>query len=71
MVIKDQIAKEPLVPNPQAVLEKIQMLPAERIAEIEDFVEFITAREQERSLTRAASWCRTVRTFSVASCVFV
>lgn len=42
------------MPNPQALLEKIQALPVERIAEIEDFVEFIAAREQERSLTRAA-----------------
>ncbi len=41
--------------NTQALLEKIQALPLERIAEIEDFVEFITSREQERSLTRAAS----------------
>jgi hypothetical protein len=39
----------------QALLEKIQALPAERIAEVEDFVEFIAARERERSLTRAAA----------------
>lgn len=43
------------MPNAQALLEKIQALPVERIAEIEDFVEFIAAREQQRSLTRAAS----------------
>ena len=43
------------MPNAQALLEKIQALPLERIAEIEDFVEFITARERERSLTRAAA----------------
>jgi hypothetical protein len=30
-------------------------LPAERIAEVEDFVDFIAAREQERTLTRAAA----------------
>jgi hypothetical protein len=41
--------------NIQPLIEKIQALPVERIAEIEDFVEFITAREQVRSLTRAAS----------------
>ncbi len=40
--------------NAKALLKKIQALPAERIAEIEDFVEFIAVREQERSLTRAA-----------------
>ena len=43
------------MPNIQPLLEKIQALPVERIAEIEDFVEFIVAREQERSLIRAAS----------------
>ena len=43
------------MPNIQPLLEKIQALPVARIAEIEDFVEFIAAREQERSLTRAAS----------------
>ena len=43
------------MPIPQALLEKIQALPPERIAEIEDFVEFIAAREQERSLTCTAS----------------
>lgn len=42
------------MPDAQALLEKIQALPRERIAEIEDFVEFIAAREQERSLARAA-----------------
>ena len=42
------------MPNAQALLEKIEALPVERIAEIEDFVEFVAAREQERSLTRAA-----------------
>lgn len=43
------------MPNPQTLLEKIQALPVDRIAEIEDFVEFIAAREHERSLTRAAA----------------
>jgi len=43
------------MPNIQPLFEKIQALPAERIAEIEDFVEFIAARERERSLVRAAS----------------
>ena len=40
--------------NAKGLLDKIEALPAERIAEIEDFAEFIAAREQERSLTRAA-----------------
>lgn len=43
------------MPDTQALLERIQALPPERIAEVEDFVAFIAAREQERSLTRAAT----------------
>ena len=43
------------MPNPQTLIEKIQALPAERIAEVEDFVEFIASREQERAFTRAAA----------------
>jgi len=39
----------------EALMKKIQALPAGRIAEIEDFVAFIAAREQELSLTRAAA----------------
>jgi ABC-type glycerol-3-phosphate transport system substrate-binding protein len=42
------------MPNPHTLIEKIQALPADRIAEVEDFVEFIASREQERALTRAA-----------------
>lgn len=38
----------------RALIEKIEALPAERIAEVEDFVDFIRLREQERALTRAA-----------------
>ena len=41
--------------NTKALLKKIEALPDERISEIEDFVEFIAAREQERSLTHAAA----------------
>ncbi|HSU99866.1 MAG TPA: hypothetical protein VLI91_07155 [Roseiarcus sp.] len=39
----------------QALIEKIEALPAERIAEVEDFVDFIRLREQERALIRAGS----------------
>ena len=38
----------------KALLEKIRALPIERIAEIEDFVDFIAARELERVFIRAA-----------------
>jgi hypothetical protein len=39
----------------KTLIEKIAALPAERIAEIEDFVDFIRLREQQQSLTRAAA----------------
>jgi len=42
-------------PDTQALIEKIRKLPAERIAEVEDFVDFIRLREQQRALTRAAA----------------
>ena len=35
--------------------EKIQTLSAEQIVEVEDFVEFVRLRGQERAITRAAS----------------
>jgi hypothetical protein len=37
------------------LIDKIRALPAERIAEIEDFVDFIRLRRQKRTLTRAAA----------------
>jgi hypothetical protein len=39
----------------KTLIEKIEALPADRIAEIEDFVDFIRSRERERSLTAAAA----------------
>jgi hypothetical protein len=48
--------QEPFMPaDRQAPIEKIRALPAERIAEIEDFIDFICLRERERALTRAAA----------------
>jgi hypothetical protein len=41
--------------NAQALIDKIQTLPPDRLVEVEDFVDFIWQREQERSLTRAAA----------------
>ena len=41
--------------NAHALIAKIEALPADRLAEIEDFVDFIQQREQERALTRAAA----------------
>ena len=41
--------------NAQVLIEKIQALPPERMAEVDDFVDFLRLREQERCLTRAAA----------------
>lgn len=47
----------------QALFDKIQALPPERIAEIEDFVDFIASRTLGLALARAAM---TVSTASFA-----
>jgi len=43
------------MPDTHALMERIQALPPERIAEVEDFVAFIIAREQDRAVTSAAA----------------
>jgi hypothetical protein len=35
--------------NANVLLEKIQALPPERIAEVEDFVEFLTTKNRQRA----------------------
>jgi hypothetical protein len=37
------------------LIEKIQLLPPDRLAEVDDFVDFLSLREQERSLTQRAA----------------
>lgn len=39
----------------QILIEKIQMLPPERVAEVADFVEFLRLKEQDHQLLRAAA----------------
>ena len=39
----------------QELLAKIRRLPPERVAEVEDFVDFLRQRDEEQQLTRAAS----------------
>ena len=41
--------------NAQGLIEKIRTLPPERLVEVEDFVDFLRQRDQERALTRAAA----------------
>lgn len=38
----------------QALIEKLKRLPPERIAEVEDFVDFLQSRDEARGLTRSA-----------------
>jgi hypothetical protein len=39
----------------QELLAKIRSLPPERVAEVEDFVDFLRLRDEEKKLTQAAS----------------
>lgn len=41
--------------RPKTLIDKISALPLDRIAEIEDFVDFIGQREKGRSLSRMAA----------------
>ncbi|MBM3341026.1 MAG: DUF2281 domain-containing protein [Betaproteobacteria bacterium] len=42
-------------PNELVILEKLRSLAPERIAEVEDFVDFLRARQGERAITHAAT----------------
>ncbi len=39
----------------QGLIEKIKQLPPQRLAEVEDFVDFLRTRENEQHLTQAAA----------------
>lgn len=39
----------------QVLIDKIKRLPPQRMAEVEDFVDFLRAREDEQRLTHAAA----------------
>lgn len=41
--------------DPQGLIEKLKTLPPERVAEVEDFVDFLRARSAERAAVRAAA----------------
>ncbi len=41
--------------DPKALADKIAALPIDRIAEVADFVDFLSSRDQDRALIRAAS----------------
>lgn len=39
----------------QILIEKIKLLPPQRLAEIEDFVDFLLTRDDEQRLTQSAA----------------
>ena len=39
----------------ETLIQKIRNLPPERVAEVEDFVDFLTVRDQDRRLIQAAT----------------
>lgn len=41
--------------DPQALIEKLKRLPPERVAEVEDFVDFLSTRDDEHALVLAAT----------------
>lgn len=41
--------------SPKSLMDKISSLSGERLAEVEDFVDFIAGREETLGLTRAAA----------------
>ena len=40
--------------DPQTIIEKLKNLAPERIAEVKDFIDFPSARDEERVVTRTA-----------------
>lgn len=38
----------------EQIVCKLQTLPPERLGEVEDFIDFLSQREEDRQLTRAA-----------------
>jgi len=41
--------------DPHTLIEKLKNLPPERVAEVEDFVDFLRTRDGERAAVRAAT----------------
>jgi hypothetical protein len=39
----------------QVLIEKLKQLPPQRLAEVEDFVDFLRTRDDEQRLTQAAA----------------
>jgi hypothetical protein len=43
------------MPANQALIEKLNTLPIDRLREVEDFVDFLRSKDQDRALFRAAT----------------
>lgn len=43
------------MPATEALIEKINALPDQRVAEVEDFVDFIRLRDHDRALVRSTA----------------
>jgi len=41
--------------NEESILEKIKSLPPERVAEVEDFIDFLRVRAEEQRLVKSAT----------------
>lgn len=41
--------------NQEKLLEKIRALPPDKLTEVEDFVDFLAARDEDRRLSQAAA----------------
>lgn len=39
----------------RTLIDKLDQLPPERLAEVEDFIDFLRTRDQDHAVTRAAS----------------
>jgi len=44
-----------MIANTKLLIDKIQSLSPEKLAEVDDFVDFLRLKEQDRSLTRLAT----------------
>jgi hypothetical protein len=54
-ITERQILERDVNSKPNTLSEKIQTLSAEQITEVEEFVEFLRHREQDRELARSAA----------------
>jgi hypothetical protein len=55
IVQPDNSGGNPMTANEQNLIDKIKQLSQQRLAEVEDFVDFLRAREDDRRLALAAA----------------